>query len=139
LSVLPKKLLKSYSKGYSVEWWMMSLFFCESPSLDLNFCYPSLNFGCVFPWERFNPLILGVSCILPISPGKYSTPCIWNFLYSTLIPGETIQHYPPPTPRSPPYWRFLKFYLKCFLCLRSQHLLCVQDKSQSHPHSLWNV
>jgi hypothetical protein len=54
--------------------------------------------------------ILEVPCILSISPGDYSTPA--------------------------PYWIFLIFYLKCFLCLRSQHLLCDWDKSQSHPQSL---
>jgi hypothetical protein len=38
-----------------------------------------------------------------------------------------------------PYWRFLAFYPKCFLCLQSQQLLCVWDKSQSHPHNLLDV
>jgi hypothetical protein len=29
-----KKTFKLYPEGYPVEWWMIHLFFCESPSLQ---------------------------------------------------------------------------------------------------------
>jgi hypothetical protein len=69
-----------------------SIILCSS--LELNFCYPSLNLVCVY------------------FPRKSST----------------LQ-----------YWRFLTIYPKCFLFLQSQYLLCVWDKSQSHPHNLQDV
>jgi hypothetical protein len=65
-----KKLFKPYPEGYPVEWWMMHLFSCEYTSLELNFCYPSLNLGCGYflgkaqhPRTPPHP-VLEVSCIL---------------------------------------------------------------------------
>jgi hypothetical protein len=41
-------------------------FSCESPSLDLNFCYPSLNLGCIyFPRKSSTLPVLEISCFLP--------------------------------------------------------------------------
>jgi hypothetical protein len=37
------KKLKLYPEGYPVEWWMMHPLFCESHSLEPNFCYLCLN------------------------------------------------------------------------------------------------
>jgi hypothetical protein len=39
---------------------MVDLFSCESPSLEMNFCYPSLNLSCgYFPEKAQTPLIPG--------------------------------------------------------------------------------
>jgi hypothetical protein len=53
----PKKpLFKPYPEDYLAQWWMMPLFSCESPSLELNFCYPSLKLGCgYFPGKAQTP------------------------------------------------------------------------------------
>jgi hypothetical protein len=50
-----------------VEWRIIHLFSCESPSLELNFCYLFINLGCgFFPGKaQLTPPILEVSCILP--------------------------------------------------------------------------
>jgi hypothetical protein len=39
-----------------MEWWMMHLFSCESPSLELNFCYSSLNLSCGYFLGKAHPL-----------------------------------------------------------------------------------
>jgi hypothetical protein len=53
-------MFKLYPEGYLVEWWMMHLFSCESSSLELNFCYSSLNLNCGYFLEKAQyPLILG--------------------------------------------------------------------------------
>jgi hypothetical protein len=49
-----KEKLKLYPEDYPVEWWMMQLFSCESPSLDLNFCYLSLNLTCSYFLGKLN-------------------------------------------------------------------------------------
>jgi hypothetical protein len=53
-------------KSCLVEWWMIHLFSCKSPSLKLNFCYPHLNLSYGLPWEKSNsPLpIWEISLIL---------------------------------------------------------------------------
>jgi hypothetical protein len=122
---LPEKSFKLYSEGYLVEWWMIHLFSCESHSLELNFCYPSLNLGCVFSWEKAQPPywrflafypypretiqypILGISYILLISLGEYTTSCIGGFLYFTQVlplPQESAlcPRQVPVTPTQPP-------------------------------------
>jgi hypothetical protein len=58
----------------------MYLFSYESPSLELNFCYLSHNFSCVyFPGKSSSP-ILEVSCILPkvlsLSPESAIALCL---------------------------------------------------------------
>jgi hypothetical protein len=50
-----KKTFKLYPEGCLVKWWMMHLFFCESPSLEMNFCYPSLNLGCGYFLGKAQP------------------------------------------------------------------------------------
>jgi hypothetical protein len=45
---------------------MMHLFSYDSPSLELNFCYPFLNLGCIcFPRKSSTPPVLEVVCIFP--------------------------------------------------------------------------
>jgi hypothetical protein len=53
--VLSEKPLKSCLEGYPSEWWMMHLFSCESPSLELTFCYPSLNLGVTISSGKDQP------------------------------------------------------------------------------------
>jgi hypothetical protein len=61
-----KKLLKLYQRAsWWNGWWMMHLFSCQSPSLELNFCCPSLNFICGYFPRNSTPPVLEVSCILP--------------------------------------------------------------------------
>jgi hypothetical protein len=91
-----------------VSFWLTGLFSWESSSLELNFCCLSLNSGCVFPQE------------------KESTNFVGSFLHFTHILRRIFNSQ---------NWKFLVFYSKCFLHLGSQHLLCVQYRSQLHPHS----
>jgi hypothetical protein len=69
----------------------MYLFSCVSPSLELDFCYSSLNLGCVFPQEKAQSLILEDFCILPVSQGEYSIPCVGisYILFKVLPPSST--------------------------------------------------
>jgi hypothetical protein len=57
-----KYLLKPYPEGNTVEWWMMHLFSCKSPSLEVIFVT--------------HPLTL----VVAISPGKVQPPQYWRFL-----------------------------------------------------------
>jgi hypothetical protein len=61
-------IFKPYPEGCLVEWWMIHLFSCESPSLKLNFCYLSFNLSySYFPGKAQHPprLVLEISYILP--------------------------------------------------------------------------
>jgi hypothetical protein len=64
-----KNLFKPQPEGYPVEWWMMHLFFCESTSLELNFCYSSLDLSCGYfqGWAQTTP----------------DPPCTGGFLHFT--------------------------------------------------------
>jgi hypothetical protein len=92
--------------------------------LELKFYYPSLNLGCVFPQEKSQAPIIGGFLHFTLIPGRIFNLPYWRFLIPSQIPGKIF---------NPLYWRFLIFYLKCFFCLRSQHLLCVWDKSPVIP------
>jgi hypothetical protein len=60
----------------------MCLFSCESPFLELNFCYSSLNLGCVyFPRKRLSPYTGGFLHFIHIPGGLFNPRPILDISY----------------------------------------------------------
>jgi hypothetical protein len=72
-----------------LECWMMHLFSCESPSLELNFCYPSLNLSCGYFLGKAQPPNSWI-CLIHFHTAQYFLPpCSLN-LRDTVSPQTVV-------------------------------------------------